>query len=161
MALIEVSGISLTRQFAIRLRRNCEHTTHMSASAHLCGSLSSKQSFVGWSSYWQSSFHQAAGDAWMPEDRQHGRHIHNVTATWLHLGIWVDIMKESIKGAGWRNTFRWRICKFRVSGDRIRQNAVQKWVFEYWLRICWLTQLEVHRCVTTKSYCDFTSLVDK
>ncbi len=38
--------------------------------ADLCGALSGEQSFVGRSSHWQSSFHQAAGDARVPEETQ-------------------------------------------------------------------------------------------
>lgn len=38
---------------------------------HLCGALSGEQGFVGRGSYWQSSFHQAAGEALLPEESKH------------------------------------------------------------------------------------------
>lgn len=40
------------------------------ATADLGGTLSGEQSFVGRSSHWQSSFHQAAGDPRVPEETQ-------------------------------------------------------------------------------------------
>lgn len=51
------------------LRKSIENKD--GAAADLGGTLSGEQGFVGRSSHWQSSFHQAAGDPRVPEETQH------------------------------------------------------------------------------------------